>query len=247
MKNVTFLPVFAGVLLSLLSCSKDDSTTTDDTTNTMVKISAKSTYTGARTSKAATVALSAFTVNLKDIKLKYDDDIADNHHGDDDNDGFFDGDDDFKLKGPFELNLLSGQVDLVATDIPQGVFKEIEFSLHRNEVPTAPMFNKSIEIKGTINGIPFVFWHNLQEEVSVDYHDASNNVVITPNQLTIVFNFNLDALLAQVDLSGATDGNHDGVIEISPLDNDGNRGLANLIKDKIEDGTELEDHHGLDD
>ena len=57
----------------------------------------------------------------------------------------------------------------------------------------------------------------------------------------LVFNFNLNQVLSQVDLSNATDGDGDGLIEIGPNDTDGNQSLANAIKNKIKDSCELDD------
>jgi membrane-bound lytic murein transglycosylase B len=44
-----------------------------------------------------------------------------------------------------------------------------------------------------------------------------------------------------VDLSGAVDGDGDGLIEIGPNDTDGNQALANLIANSIEDSCDLDD------
>ena len=56
----------------------------------------------------------------------------------------------------------------------------------------------------------------------------------------------MDAILASIDLTTATDGNNDGLIEISPIDTDGNNGLANIIKNKIKDATDLYDDNDDD-
>ncbi len=238
MKNVKILLGFVSLLLTLPSCNKDD-----NNTNRIVQVSAKSTFTGLKTGKSAAsvITLSLFKVNINEIKFKYENENEDNHNGDDNHDGFFDGEDNFKLIGPFELDLLGGQVDLIATDIPQEVYEEVEFKLAKNTNSSAPLFSKSIEIRGTINGTPFVFWHDIEEKVEVDYKNVSNNITIGQNSVSIVFNFNLDEVFANIDLTLAKDGNGDGVIEISPIDPDGNQDLAHLLKDKIEEFTELED------
>ena len=136
-----------------------------------------------------------------------------------------------KLRGPFEIELLNGPVNLVATNIPQDVFEEVEFKLDKNEMASSEMFNKSIQIKGTIDGKPFIFWHNVEEEFEVDYKDAVNNITVGENNVSIVLDFDLDSALSNIDLSSAKDGNGNGIIEISPIDTDGNQSLANLFKE----------------
>lgn len=246
MKNAKLLLGMVSLLYVTTSCNKDNE---DTTTQPIVKISAKTTYTGSIGTGKATnaIALNSFLVNLKEIKFKYENEQEDNHSGDNDHDGFFDADDNFKLRGPFELNLLNGPVDFVATNIPQEVYKEVEFKLAKSTNTNSTIYNKSVEIKGTIDTTPFVFWHDLQEEFEVDYANATNNIIVGQNLVTVVFNFNLDAVLATVDLSTAQDGNGDGTIEISPTDPDGNQALAELIKNKIKEHTEIEDHEGHDD
>jgi hypothetical protein len=113
--------------------------------------------------------------------------------------------------------------------------------MHRNTNASSDLYNKSIQIKGTIGTTPFIFWHNVEEDFEIDYEDAGQNLIISDNTATIVFEFDLDAVLANVDLSSANDGNGDGLIEISPNDPDGNQGLANTIKDKIKEYTDLLD------
>ena len=241
MKNIKLFLGTALLLLALNSCSKEDSSST-----VVTKIAAKATYTGAKTSRAASVvALSSFKVNLKEIRFKYEDEFDDDRSSDD-NDDFFDGEDNFKLKGPFELELLNGPINIVATNIPQGVFEEVRFKLDKNETPTSEMFNKSVQIKGTIDGKPFVFWHFTEETFEVDYEDAANNIVVGENTISLVLNFNLDEVLANMDLSSAKDGNGNGIIEISPQDPDGNQSLAHLFKELIKGSCDLE-NEGDDD
>jgi hypothetical protein len=103
------------------------------------------------------------------------------------------------------------------------------------------MFNKSIEITGTINGTPFVFWHTIDEDFEIDYEDTNQNLVINNNSFDLVFNFDLNQVLSSVDLSTAVDGDGDGLIEIGPNDTDGNRALANQIANSIEDSCDLDD------
>jgi hypothetical protein len=59
----------------------------------------------------------------------------------------------------------------------------------------------------------------------------------------LVFNFDLNQVLSQVDLSSAVDGDGDGVIEIGPDDTDGNNALASQLNDHIEEGCEMENEN----
>src|SRR5690625_7804491 len=85
-------------------------------------------------------------------------------------------------------------------------------------------------LKGEIDGVPFVFWHDFDEEIEVDFEDSDQNLVIDNNEIDIVINFDLNAVLAMVDLTLATDNDGDGIITISPEDEDGNNDLAEAIK-----------------
>lgn len=241
MKNrKTLLGLLTVILISATSCSSDDNQSSEN-----LKIQAKATYSGTSARAASAVSITEFQINLKNIEFELDDDFYDD---DDDNygDGFYGDDDEFKLSGPFELDLLNGVTTITTLDIPNGVYEEVEFNMQKSVNAASPLFNKSVQIKGTINDIPFVFWHDISEEFEIDYDDSNQNLTITNNSATIVFDFNLDLVLASVDLTTATDGNNDGLIEISPIDTDGNNGLANLIKNKIKDATDLYDDNDDD-
>lgn len=231
MKNKKILLGLLAVVFTAVSCSDDSNS---DSTNgpDNLTIQAKANYSGANGRMDGAVSISEFKINLKEIEFELDDDYGD---------GFYDDDDEFELSGPFEIDLLSGQTTITSINIPNGVYEEVEFKMHRNTNASSDLYNKSIQIKGTIGTTPFIFWHNVEEDFEVDYEDAGQNLIISDNTATIVFEFDLDAVLANVDLSSANDGNGDGLIEISPNDPDGNQGLANTIKDKIKEYTDLLD------
>lgn len=245
MKNMkTFVALFA-LLAVMASCSNDSGSA-----DSSMKILARGVYNPAAANRNvngvtlnSNVVLSSFKINLKEIEFEfaegYDDDNGDDDSYDDD--GFYNGDDEFELNGPFELDLLNQNAVVTTVTIPNGTYEEVEFKLHRNTNSNSPMFNKSIEITGTINGTPFVFWHNVDEDFEIDYEDANQNLVVSNNSYDIVFNFDLNQVLSMVDLSGAVDGDGDGVIEIGPNDTDGNQALANLIANSIEDSCDLDD------
>lgn len=232
MKNKGLIIGLFCMSLISVSCSKDDEQTSDNLT-----IKARTTYASNRLAgfrANAAVILNSFKINLKEIEFEMDDDFSSG-------DGFYGDDDDIELRGPFELNLLNGTTEITSLNVPNGVYKEVEFKMARNTTSGSAMFNKSIEIKGTIDGTPFEFWHNVEEDFEIDYDDTNQNIVVTDNTTTIFFDFDLNAAINSIDFSVATDGDGDGIIEINPNDTDGNQSLANLIKDRIKDSCDLDD------
>jgi len=182
-----------------------------------------------------------FTEDFSVYAIDPDDDGCEINDNDDDDDRF-DSEDEFELNGPFELSLNSGEVTVVQVDIPVGEYEEVEFEMERSNNSTSDLYQKSILIRGTISGTPFEFFHTLEEDFEVDYEDVGQNLVITEdNSNSIAFEFDLVSVFNQVDLSNATDGNENGTIEISPEDEDGNRQLANRIKNAIKQYVDLLD------
>ena len=98
-----------------------------------------------------------------------------------------------------------------------------------------------------VDGKPFIFWHDTDEEFEIDFENESTDLTINGNTVPMVINFQLERLFSSlkggIDLSLAKDGDGDGVIEINPgsVDNDGNKDLADEIKDLLEDATDLID------
>jgi len=218
------------------ACSSDDDASTIAEDHGSLKISASAIYGNSsnRTTHSINenIILSSFLVNIEEIELEF----ADN----DNTDNFYGSDDDIELKGPFEFDLLSSEsFHLVDVEVPNGVFEEIEFEFDKSENPNSELYGKSMLLKGEIDGVPFVFWHDFDEEIEVDFEDSDQNLVIDNNEIDILINFNLNAVLAMVDLTLATDNNGDGIITISPEDQDGNNDLAEAIKEAIKDQIDL--------
>lgn len=181
------------------------------------------------------IELSKFLVNIDEIELEYDDII--------DDDNFYNSEDDVDLKGPFELNLLSPQpVEIVVVDLPNGRLEEVEFDFDKNDNPESDLYTQSIRMEGTLNGTAFVFWHDFEEELELEFEDGASQGVISNDENAVLINFDLTTVLdptSGVDLSTAIDGNGDGIIEISPSDNDGNRALAEAMKQAIKNQIDL--------
>ena len=196
------------------------------------------------------VVLTSFKINIKEIEFEVaegngngegDDNDNDGNDSDDNHDGMFNGDDEIELNGPWELDLLNQSAPITTVSIANGTYEEVKFKLNKSLVSTSDLFNKTIEIRGTINGTPFVYWHNFESEFEIDYEDAAQNLVVNNGSFDLIININMDEVLSNVDLTSAVDGNGNGIIEIGPDDTDGNNALAQQLNDDLDDATEIED------
>lgn len=189
---------------------------------------------GSQRVDSAGVALVNFIINVEEIEIEFDDD-----------DPLFASDSvasDVELAGPFVINLMQNGDTLASTiangvNLPPANYDEIEFKFREGQVANSPMNGKSVYASGTIHGTPFEFWSDNEAEVEVEFDtpvslDAASTAVLT-------ISFNLSALfnpaLGGIDISGATDGNNDGTIQIYPGDPDGNSSLASDIWSRLED------------
>lgn len=198
------------------------------------------------------VILDEFKISIREIEFEY---VEPETENDAEEEAWEEVYEDIKLKGPFEVDLLSesgavlDQV-LTTTSVPNGDFEEIEFKLHKNENTSSAMYGSSVRASGTINGTPFVFTHDTDEEFEIDFEDVNKDIALRGQPLDVIINFNLGLLFDSVngvDISNATDDNGDGLIEINPNDEDGNQELADLLKDALEDATDLIDDQDDDD
>lgn len=252
--NLKNILLYAGIgilgLLGLFSCSKDDAPDLGAKEG-KIAISAKGTYTNPVTGKSSltakdgttTVELTSFLINVTEFELEFD--LDDDDYDDDKyDDGFFDYDDDLELKGPFELDLLKGEIAFINATVPVGTYEELEFKINKGKDANSDLFEKSILIKGNIDNVPFIFWHDFDEEVEVDFDDPNTNIIVKNNTTELTIEFDLSLLINGVDgidLSQAVDGNNDGVIEINPNDLDGNNAIAQQLKAKIKNIIDLLD------
>ncbi len=228
--------------LTLIACSKDNSSNQG-----VLAISAKSTYNKSTTTNKgtnATINITDFLINLKEFKLEADQEHENEPNESWDDDGRFDYEDDVKLQGPFELDVLAGQLTFVSVAIPDGTYKELKFKFGKSTNADSQLLGKSILLKGTIDNTPFVFWHNFQDEMEVDFKNRQQDIVVQNNAESVTINFDLNAILnvtGGVDLSLARDLNNDGLIEISPVDVDGNNALAQQLRTIFRNHIELHD------
>ena len=236
LQKTVFLLSLTLLMLIGTSCTKDEV----NNPNLRIKASATNTFsqsrTASRTAFNAEVTISEFKLNIKEIELEFDEAYFDVV-----NDSIIDSEDEIELQGPFELDLLTGTTNITSLELPEANYEEIEFEFDRSTDQSSDMFNKTVVIQGTIDTIPFIFWHDFEEEIEVDFENEITDITITSSLTEIIINFDLNAMLSQVDLSTAVDGNEDGTIEISPEGADGNNDLAELLKDQLKAAAELLD------
>tara|TARA_R110000751_G_scaffold4549_1_gene22121 strand:- start:15091 stop:15873 length:783 start_codon:yes stop_codon:yes gene_type:complete len=252
-KKSSLTALLFSLLLVGVGCSKED-----ESGSNMGKLSVSAMGNTGGTSSAKglsaktinnDVIVTDFRMNLKEFELEFDFEESDDDYDDDDNeywddDGYFDFEDEIELEGPFELDLLAGQIDFLNVDLPMGNFEELEFKFDRSTDATSDLFGKSVLIQGTIQGTPFIFWHDFEDEVEVDFEDPTFDIIVseTPEGIVIYFDLSLifNATMG-VDLTQSTDNNMDGIIEISPVDDDGNNELAQGIRNAIKAHIDLLD------
>ncbi len=232
MKNLAILARLAILTLALpflfVSCEKDEIKE-----GLTLKFQATQ-----NTTKSSTVEdsfiIESFVINIEEIELEFDDD-----------DPLFETDSiasDIELKGPFEVDLMQNG-NALSTNVvqnvalPQAAYDEIEFTFDKNENAISEMFEKSILVKGTLHGMPFVFWTDEEFEIEIEFE---NDVLLEEAEMAVVtVSFDILALFdsAQggINILSATDGNENGVIEIYPEDPDGNEELADQLLDRLDD------------
>jgi hypothetical protein len=246
MKNLKTLIGIIVLLIMMASCSNDSSSTTSK-----MRIIGKATYSNAAktnttlSSLNSGVVLTSFKINIKEIEFEIaegNEDGEDNDNDSDDNDdGVFDGEDEVGLFGPWELDLLNQTTPITTVNIANGTYEEVKLKLNKSLESTSELFDKTVEIRGTINGTPFVYWHNFESEFEIDYEDTAQNLVVSNGSFDLIININMDEVLSNVDLTNAVDGDGDGIIEIGPDDTDGNNALAQQLNDEMDDATDMDD------
>jgi hypothetical protein len=233
MKKLFFILAATVITIGFTSCTSDETAT--GVVNLKAQASGNTSInTGGRL--AATVEITEFMISIRDVSFKNEDD---------DNPDFDTLD--VKFRGPYQLDLLNGGEALTETigaaEIPNGNYKEIRFKLHKDEdlAPSNDLYDRSIYLAGTIDGTPFVMWHDTSENLDVG---RSTGVVVLDNEVSMTVNFSIDQFLNslhQIDLTQAVDGNQDGLIEIHPNDPDGNKDIADELKDNIKEAADLMD------
>ena len=235
MKNHRILSFVSVVLVFIAQSCTSNEPSVVGTVNLNIKSEGSTTInTGGRL--AGTVEITDFKISIRDVTFKNEDDAAPK----------FDTVD-IKFRGPYQLHLLKGGNALAETigssEIPNGTYQEIRFKFHKDEdlAPTDKLFDRSIYLAGTIDGVPFEMWHDTSENLDVG---RSRGVTVQDNQVNLTVVFTIDQFLESlhlIDLTLAVDGNSDGLIEINTNDPDGNKDIADLLKENIKEAADLMD------
>lgn len=232
MKNLKIL-ILISIFSLTMSCSKEEASSNGSIS---LKFSATNTSVS-RTSMSRqneNVIITDFKISIRDVVFKNESDA----------DSILDTDE-IQFRGPYQIDLLDGSEVLSQTIgniiIPDGLYKELRFKFHKDEdlSVTHPLFDKSIYVEGTIDGIPFVFWHDTSENLDVG---RSTGVNVTDGVVDFNVQFDISQFLNslhQIDLNLATDNDNDGLIMINPNDNDGNQEIAQKLKENIKETADL--------
>jgi len=122
---------------------------------------------------------------------------------------------------------------------PHGNYKEVTFTLFRNNSATADSFakGKSLYIVGNVNGKTVRIWMTAEEPIRAQA--APTNGYEVNSQSDLFIRFNLNNLFANMNLATALDTNGDGIIDIGPNNVDGNGQLHTRIKSNLNSSVEF--------
>lgn len=241
MRRSKLIPTYllaTGAFLFMFSCS-DENPSPVGTVNLTLSGTGNTTYnSGGRISGGrveAAVEITDFQISVRDVVFKTD--VDDNGIADDSTEVVF--------SGPYALDLLDNSTALSqsigSAEAPTGVYEELRFVLHktRDVAETSPLYDRSIFVKGTIDGTPFEMWHDTSENLDIG---KSTGIVVDENGVSLDVTFSVDQFMdaqVQIDLSQAVDGDGDGVIEINPNDDDGNKEIADALKENIKAAADI--------
>ena len=219
--------IILSVALLVSSCNKEKA-------DVGIKFTATNATTAKKSAAMEGVVIESFKINVQEIEIEFNDE-----------DPLFATDSvatDYELEGPFEVNLMEEGNTLESMlvtniELPYAAYDEIEFEFEESKNSISEMFGKSMLVKGTIHGTPFIFWTDEEIEVEIEFEEtvyldeASQAVLVVSFDIASLFN----PLAGGIDISNATDTNENDIIEIYPDDPDGNSELAKMLWEKIED------------
>lgn len=233
MKNLNLIAFF--FLLIVFGCSKDET----HEAGIKLKVSAinptiQSKLVTSNKLLNNSIIFTDFKISIRDVVFKNDNDENSNLDTDE-----------IQFRGPYQIDLLNGSDALTQTIgnafVPDGLYKELRFKFHKDEdlATTNDLYDRSIYIEGTIDGIPFVFWHDTSENLDIG---RSTGVLVQDDIVELTIQFEISQFLNSLnnlDLSQAKDENNDGLIEIYPNDEDGNQDIAYELKENIKMAADL--------
>lgn len=143
---------------------------------------------------------------------------------------------DLEFSGPFKFDLLDYKNPLKHNigfkQLEEGLYTTLGLNLHAAS-PTDPLKNRSLFLRGYVDGVPFEFWHNTNENFKI-LNKAG--ILVDCNESQILINFDIDKFFSAthaINLNTSLDQNNDGIIQINPHNDDGNSYLALMIKQNI--------------
>ena len=221
--------IFFGLIavIMLASCSEDDENGSVNLTFEGVNQTLKST----NKSLAAVVKITDFKLSIRDVEFKKDESDLDSNE--------------VEFRGPFDVDLMSETDALTQTlgtiDVPDGTYKIVRFKLHKStdRMQSDVLYDRSIYMEGTIDGVPFEFWHDTSENFDIE---NLNGIIVNGNTVDITVQFVMDQFLNSlnvIDMSMAYDEDQDNLIEINPDDDDGNGDIADDLKENIKEAADL--------
>jgi Domain of unknown function (DUF4382) len=159
--------------------------------------------------EASTVTITDLKINVGRIKFEID--SEDSRHK---TDSIVE---DQKLVGPFLLDLLDSGKTLIQTissvNIPNGKYEEIKLKFEKSTA-SGEMNGRTLLVKGTADGKPFVIWSDQEVTVKLDFEDHNKDVAVGGGSQELNIKIKIDAILARlIELTKAgsltdTDGNH---------------------------------------
>jgi hypothetical protein len=217
--------VLSGALL-LASCSKENwnvSLTFKGVNQTLKS--------GLKSAAAAVVVITDFRLSVRDVEFKKDESELDSSE--------------VQFRGPYDIDLMNTAGAVSQTigniEVPNGTYKVLRFKLHKStdRLVSDVLYDRSLYMKGTINGVPFEFWHDTSENFDIQ---NTGGIVVSENKVDVIVQFNMDQFLNSlhtIDLSTATDGDNDNLIEINPDNTDNNIEISNKLKENIKEAADL--------
>ena len=213
------------MLVTLVSCEKGNSGIILSIKSDIDALGMK------KSTSAAAVVITDFALSIREVEFKLDESDFDSSE--------------VQFRGPYEVNLLLDGDALTQTigdaDVEEGTYDVLRFKLHKSKdwAQESVLYDRSIFLAGTIDGIPFEFWHDTSENFDFENSDG---IIVSDSDVNIVVKFNIDMFLSSVhsiDLSEAIDTDEDGLIEINPDDDDGNGDIADQLKENIKMAADL--------
>jgi len=221
---------FAGLGLIILvlasSCEKDEKGKLSLSMSSKINLLAPT-----KSLKLGEVVITDFSISIRDVEFKQDESSLDSLE--------------VQYRGPFELDLLVGGSALSQTvgniNLKDGTYTVLRFKLHKSRdwLPSSKLYDRSIYLAGSIDGNNFEFWHDTSENLDLE---NSAGIIVSGGIANVDVTFDIDQFLSslhQIDLTLATDGDEDGLIEINPDDDDGNGDIADLLKENIKMAADL--------